>query len=70
MYKSDDQRQVILRGFDATFQKGERVGIVEKWRWQIHLIQIMQGLEKADNGKSMSAIPFNIWQLFAAAGLW
>lgn len=51
VYKSFDEK-VILKGFDYTFKKGERVGIVGKnGAGKSTFINIIQGLEKADSGK-------------------
>jgi ABC transport system ATP-binding/permease protein len=42
----------ILKGFDYTFKKGERVGIVGKnGTGKSTFVNIVQGIEKADNGK-------------------
>ncbi|HEU4632937.1 MAG TPA: ABC-F family ATP-binding cassette domain-containing protein [Flavisolibacter sp.] len=44
--------KIILKGFDYTFKKGERVGIVGKnGAGKSTFINILQGLEPADNGK-------------------
>lgn len=44
--------KVILKGFDYTFKKGERVGIVGKnGAGKSTFINIIQGLEPADSGK-------------------
>lgn len=51
VYKSYGEK-VILKGFDYTFKKGERVGIVGKnGAGKSTFINILQGLEPADNGK-------------------
>jgi ABC transport system ATP-binding/permease protein len=51
VYKSYGDK-VILHGFDYTFKKGERVGIVGKnGAGKSTFINILQGLEKADSGK-------------------
>jgi ABC transport system ATP-binding/permease protein len=51
VYKSYDDK-VILKGFDYTFKKGERVGVVGKnGVGKSTFINIMQGTEKADSGK-------------------
>ncbi len=51
VYKSFGDK-VILKGFDYTFKKGERVGIVGKnGAGKSTFINIIQGLEKADSGK-------------------
>jgi len=43
---------VILKGFDYTFKKGERIGIVGKnGAGKSTFINILQGLEQADSGK-------------------
>lgn len=43
---------VILRGFDYTFAKGERIGIVgNNGAGKSTFLNILQGLEKADSGK-------------------
>lgn len=42
----------ILRGFDYTFSKGERIGIVGKnGTGKSTFLNILQGIEKADSGK-------------------
>jgi ABC transport system ATP-binding/permease protein len=44
--------KVILKGFDYTFKKGERIGIVGKnGAGKSTFINILQGLEQADSGK-------------------
>jgi ATP-binding cassette subfamily F protein uup len=51
IYKSYDDK-VILKGFDYTFKKGERVGVAGKnGVGKSTFINIMQGIEKADSGK-------------------
>ncbi|MBI5856643.1 MAG: ABC-F family ATP-binding cassette domain-containing protein [Sphingobacteriales bacterium] len=51
VYKSYDDK-VILKGFDYTFKKGERIGIVGKnGVGKSTFINILQGIEKADSGK-------------------
>jgi ATP-binding cassette subfamily F protein uup len=51
VYKSFGDK-VILKGFDYTFKKGERVGIVGKnGTGKSTFINILQGLEPADSGK-------------------
>jgi len=51
VYKSYDEK-VILKGFDYTFKKGERVGIIGRnGAGKSTFINIVQGLEKADSGK-------------------
>jgi len=51
VYKSYDDL-VLLKGFDYTFQKGERIGIVGKNGFgKSTLLKIALGLEKADSGK-------------------
>ena len=51
VYKSFGEK-VILKGFDYTFKKGERVGIVGKnGAGKSTFINILQGIEKADSGK-------------------
>lgn len=51
VYKSYDDK-VILKGFDYTFKKGERIGVVGKnGVGKSTFINIIQGLEKADSGK-------------------
>ncbi len=44
--------KVILKGFDYTFKKGERIGIVGKnGAGKSTFINILQGIESADSGK-------------------
>ena len=51
VYKSYGDK-VILKGFDYTFKKGERVGVVGKnGAGKSTFVNIIQGLEKADSGK-------------------
>ena len=51
VYKSYDDR-IILKGFDYTFKKGDRIGIVGKnGTGKTTFLNILLGLEKADNGK-------------------
>ena len=51
VYKRYDDK-VILNGFDYTFKKGERVGIIGKnGTGKSTFINILQGVEKADSGK-------------------
>lgn len=51
VYKSYGEKS-ILKGFDYTFKKGERVGIVGKnGAGKSTFINILQGLEPADSGK-------------------
>ncbi|HJS55029.1 MAG TPA: ABC-F family ATP-binding cassette domain-containing protein [Chitinophagaceae bacterium] len=51
VYKSYDDR-IILKGFDYTFKKGDRIGIVGKnGTGKTTFLNILVGLEKADNGK-------------------
>jgi ATP-binding cassette subfamily F protein uup len=51
LYKSYGDK-VILKGFDYTFKRGERVGIVGKnGAGKSTFINILQGLESADSGK-------------------
>ena len=51
VYKSFGGK-VILKGFDYTFKKGERVGVVGKnGAGKSTFINILQGLEPADSGK-------------------
>ncbi|MBI1342165.1 MAG: ATP-binding cassette domain-containing protein [Terrimonas sp.] len=51
VYKKFDE-QIILKGFDYTFKKGERIGIAGKnGVGKSTFINIIQGTEKADSGK-------------------
>jgi ABC transport system ATP-binding/permease protein len=51
VYKQFDDK-IILAGFDYTFKKGERVGIVGKnGAGKSTFINILQGIEQADSGK-------------------
>ncbi|HYO22447.1 MAG TPA: ABC-F family ATP-binding cassette domain-containing protein [Flavisolibacter sp.] len=51
VYKSYGEK-VILKGFDYTFSKGERVGVVGKnGAGKSTFINIIQGLETSDSGK-------------------
>jgi ABC transport system ATP-binding/permease protein len=51
VYKSYGDK-VILKGFDYTFKKGERIGIVGKnGAGKSTFINILQGMEAADSGK-------------------
>lgn len=51
VYKSYGDK-IILKGFDYTFKKGERVGVVGKnGVGKSTFINILQGTEKADSGK-------------------
>jgi ATP-binding cassette subfamily F protein uup len=51
VYKSFGEK-IILKGFDYTFKKGERVGIVGKnGSGKSTFINIIQGIEPADSGK-------------------
>jgi len=51
VYKSYGNK-VILRGFDYTFKKGDRIGIVGKnGAGKSTFLNILQGLEPADSGK-------------------
>ena len=51
VYKSFGEK-VILKGFDYTFKKGERLGIVGKnGAGKSTFINILQGIEVADSGK-------------------
>ncbi len=51
VYKSYGEK-VILKGFDYTFKKGERVGVVGKnGVGKSTFINILQGIEEADSGK-------------------
>ena len=51
VYKSYGDK-IILKGFDYTFKKGERIGVVGKNAvGKTTFINMLQGLEKADSGK-------------------
>lgn len=51
VYKSYGEK-IILKGFDYTFKKGERIGVVGKnGVGKSTFINILQGIEKADSGK-------------------
>lgn len=51
LYKAYGEKQ-ILKGFDYTFKKGERVGVIGKnGAGKSTFINILQGLEEADSGK-------------------
>ncbi|MBI3139204.1 MAG: ABC-F family ATP-binding cassette domain-containing protein [Sphingobacteriales bacterium] len=51
VYKSYGEK-VILKGFDYTFKKGERIGVVGRnGVGKSTFINILQGIEKADSGK-------------------
>ena len=51
VYKSYGDK-AILKGFDYTFKKGDRIGIVGKnGTGKTTFLNILQGTEKADNGK-------------------
>lgn len=51
VYKSYGEKN-ILKGFDYTFKKGERIGIVGKnGTGKSTFVNIIQGIEKADSGK-------------------
>jgi ATP-binding cassette subfamily F protein uup len=51
VYKSYGNK-VILKGFDYTFKKGERVGVIGKnGAGKSTFIHILQGFEEADSGK-------------------
>src|SRR5215204_3035894 len=51
VYKNYGDR-VILKGFDYTFKKGDRIGIVGKnGTGKTTFLNILQGLEKPDSGK-------------------
>jgi ATP-binding cassette subfamily F protein uup len=51
LYKSFGDK-VLLKGFDYTFKKGERVGVVGKnGVGKSTFINILQGIEQADSGK-------------------
>ena len=51
LYKSYGEK-VLLKGFDYTFKKGERIGVAGKnGTGKSTFINILQGLEKPDSGK-------------------
>lgn len=51
VYKSFGDKQ-ILKGFDYTFKKGDRIGVVGKnGAGKSTFLQMLQGLEPADSGK-------------------
>ncbi|HYK47723.1 MAG TPA: ABC-F family ATP-binding cassette domain-containing protein [Parafilimonas sp.] len=51
VYKNYGEK-IILKGFDYTFNKGERIGIIGKnGTGKTTFINILQGLEKPDSGK-------------------
>jgi ATP-binding cassette subfamily F protein uup len=51
VYKSYEDK-VILKGFDYTFKKGERIGIIGKnGAGKSTFLDILQGLQEADSGK-------------------
>ncbi len=51
VYKSYDDK-IILKGFDYTFKKGERVGVIGKnGVGKSTFLNIIQGLEEPDSGK-------------------
>lgn len=51
VYKSYGEK-IILKGFDYTFKKGDRIGIVGKnGTGKSTFINILQGIEQADSGK-------------------
>ncbi len=51
VYKSFDDK-IILKGFDYTFKKGERVGVIGKnGAGKSTFINLLQGLEQPDSGK-------------------
>ena len=51
VYKSYGEK-IILKGFDYTFKKGERIGIIGKnGVGKSTFINILQGIEQADSGK-------------------
>lgn len=51
VYKSYDDK-IILKGFDYTFKKGDRIGIVGKnGTGKTTFLNILQGIEKPDSGK-------------------
>src|SRR6266498_2512959 len=51
VYKTWDDK-LIMKGFDYTFKKGERIGVVGKnGVGKSTFINILQGIEKPDSGK-------------------
>ena len=51
VYKSYGDK-VIMKGFDYTFKKGERIGVVGKnGAGKSTFLNILQGIEPADSGK-------------------
>jgi len=51
VYKSYDGK-ILLKGFDYTFKKGDRIGVAGKnGVGKTTFINILQGIEKADSGK-------------------
>ena len=51
LYKSYGEK-ILLKGFDYTFKKGERIGVVGKnGTGKSTFINILQGIEKPDSGK-------------------
>jgi ATP-binding cassette subfamily F protein uup len=51
VYKKFDQR-IILSGFDYTFKKGERIGIIGKnGAGKSTFVNLLQGIEEPDSGK-------------------
>ncbi len=51
VYKSFGEK-IILKGFDYTFKKGERVGVIGKnGAGKSTFLNMLQGLEEADSGK-------------------
>ena len=51
LYKSYGEK-ILLKGFDYTFKKGERIGVAGKnGTGKSTFINIIQGIEKADSGK-------------------
>lgn len=51
VYKSYGEK-VLMKGFDYTFKKGDRIGIVGKnGAGKSTFLQVLQGLEPADSGK-------------------
>ncbi|MBA4166816.1 MAG: ABC-F family ATP-binding cassette domain-containing protein, partial [Chitinophagaceae bacterium] len=51
VYKDYGEKQ-ILKGFDYTFKKGERIGVIGKnGAGKSTFLNILQGIEPADNGK-------------------